>query len=418
MTDRESEIEELRIRHGLVEEEAVVLLHILDLYRDIVDQVQIQLAREGSGGGDVAAVATAISSQWDWDSASDPPPELPRAAVVALLECLDEPNVARALHAEIYAMAEFPVAAYALGVFADWATEITSSTVKPALLWLRATAQVLIGAVAEAEADLQAAESLDPDWPLVLEGLARFASDRGDRDGGLELLRRAHTDLDDPLLMLLKRFEPSPRSDLSRNDPCWCGSGRHYKRCHMRREQLPLGDRADWLYQKALAALQDYPWHNVKVIESAIARGGREMVEYLLNEDVIVYDVVLCEGGAFNDFLRYRGFLLPEDELRLAEQWQHVKRSVHEVISVRRGESVTIRDVRTGEVTDVRERAGSMQMKVGSFYCARPCPAGDTVQFFGGVQPVSPSQLRRLVDVLNSNPGPIEVIEALARRSA
>lgn len=24
------------------------------------------------------------------------------------------------------------------------------------------------------------------------------------------------------------------------NDPCWCGSGRRYKKCHMRHEQLPL----------------------------------------------------------------------------------------------------------------------------------------------------------------------------------
>jgi preprotein translocase subunit SecA len=26
------------------------------------------------------------------------------------------------------------------------------------------------------------------------------------------------------------------RADLGRNDPCWCGSGKKYKNCHMRED--------------------------------------------------------------------------------------------------------------------------------------------------------------------------------------
>lgn len=407
MTTQDDEISALIRHHNLSEEEATILWYLRDIYRDLYDQVTIQLGRDGWGGGNLADAAASITSQWDWDSASDPPPRLPRESVTTLLECLEVPSVAQAMLSEIHAMPASPTLGIALGTFSDWARSITAPRAHPAMLWLRAAADVLLGAVPAAEADLQTAESLDPEWPLALEELARFASDRGDRDRALELLRRAYAPDGHPLLETLKLFEPQPRTDISRNDPCWCGSGRHYKKCHMRHEQLSLDDRADWLYRKAVAAMLDYPWYTKKVVEVAVVHRRRMYADTL---DDVVFDVVLSEGGAFNDFLTQRGYLLPSDELRLAEQWQHVKRSVHQVVSVHRGEGVTVRDLRTDEVSDVRERAGSLQMKVGSFYCARTFPAGETVLFFGGVEPVSSAQCRRLLDVLDSNPDPIEAL--------
>jgi hypothetical protein len=61
-------------------------------------------------------------------------------------------------------------------------------------------------------------------------------------------------------------------------------------------------------------------------------------------DDGLACDAVLFEGGAFADFLAVRGALLPEDERLLAGQWLLVERSVHEVVSVRRGEGLTLRD--------------------------------------------------------------------------
>ena len=31
---------------------------------------------------------------------------------------------------------------------------------------------------------------------------------------------------------LLHRHPPESAAKLGRNDPCWCGSGKKYKRCH------------------------------------------------------------------------------------------------------------------------------------------------------------------------------------------
>jgi hypothetical protein len=108
-----------------------------------------------------------------------------------------------------------------------------------------------LGDLEQAEATFRAAESLDSSWPLTLMSLARYASDRGDAERGLSLLRRAGATAEHELVVLLERFQPAPRPGLGRNHPCWCGSGRKYKVCHLHREQLPLAERAAWLYQKA-----------------------------------------------------------------------------------------------------------------------------------------------------------------------
>ena len=58
---------------------------------------------------------------------------------------------------------------------------------------------------------MHAAESLDPVWPLTLTALARYASDRGDAERGLALLRRAGATTDHELMALLEHFQSTFR---------------------------------------------------------------------------------------------------------------------------------------------------------------------------------------------------------------
>jgi hypothetical protein len=76
--------------------------------------------------------------------------------------------------------------------------------------------------------------------------------------------------------------------------------------------------------------------------------------------DPLMLDAVLFEGGAFEEFLEVRGSLLPDDERLLAERWLLVERSVFEVEQVRRGQGVTVRDVRTGDTREAAELAKQM----------------------------------------------------------
>ena len=87
----------------------------------------------------------------------------------------------------------------------------------------------------------------------------------------------------------------------------------------------------------------------------------------------------------------------------LAAQWLLVERSVFEVTGVRRGEGFTATDLRTGDVHQVRDRAASRQLKPGMIICARIVPAGETMQVFGGIEPVPLGDLDVLIELLDED---------------
>jgi hypothetical protein len=344
--------------------------------------------------------------------------DLDRPVIVAALRFLDSPDVADALRVETIGSSADGAAA--LGWFADWIEPSSPPEARAALCWLRAKACERLGLVSEAEADLHAALGHSPDWTPALLDLANYASDRGDADGGLALLRRAGASPDDALGEVLRAFRPRARPELGRNDRCWCGSGRKYKQCHLGHEQLPIEERAAWLYQKAGFFLQDGPFRG-QIIDVAIIRSEHWESETRLLEalrDSLVTDAMLFEGGVFERFVAERGALLPEDERLLAEQWLLAERSVFEIESTTPGAGVAVRDVRTGDRYDVRERTFSRHARVGELICARIVPAGDTMQIFGGIEPVDLRLRDELVALLDEEPDPDELVELLSARFA
>ena len=414
-------IETIAARYELHDDEALAVLATVRLYEQTAALVDAVTSAQQDGDAEelLDIVSQLFPPQLDpAPSNGDPELDPDRTTVRATLKFLAEPAVAAAVLAET--SADEDRGAVALGLFAESVEPLAPRAARPALRWLRAKAYEGVGDLEQAEQTYSAAESLDPSWPLTLMSLARYASDRGDAVRGLGLLRRAGAPREHELVQLLEHFQPAPRPGLGRKQPCWCGSGRKYKVCHLRREQLPLAERAAWLYQKAGAVLFEGS-SGPLLIQTAQARArywdSPDALERAI-EDGLAADAVLFEGGAFADFLAVRGSLLPTDEQLLAEQWLLVQRSVHEVLAVRRGEQMTLRDVRTGDVHEVRERAGSRQVKVGELYCARVVPSGDTMQIFGGIEPVSIGERDELIALLDDDPDPVELVAFLSRRFA
>jgi len=394
-------IESIKERYELDDDEALAVLAVVGIYEQVLDLVEAMRSAETAPPADDEVAL-----------------DLDKEIAAAALESLAEPAVAAAALDEMDVRDDQSAAA--LGVFAETAEPLASRAARPALRWMRAKALEALGDCEEAEATLHAAESLDTSWPLTLLSLVRYAGDRGDAERGLALLRRAGAPDDDDLVQLFERFRPAPRPGLGRNERCWCGSGRKYKACQLNREQLPLEQRAAWLYQKATTDLIDGAFGSVFVdAAEARARYG-DSFESLIAAfgDPLVCDAVLFEGGAFADFLDTRGFLLPEDERALVEQWLLVRRSVHEVLDVSPGQGFTLRDVRTGDVCEVRERTASARVRVGEYYCARVVPAGETMQIFGGMEPVSLVERDGLLGLLDDEPDPVDLVAALSRRFA
>ncbi|KAA1248397.1 SEC-C domain-containing protein [Mycobacterium simiae] len=396
-------------RYDLDADDAVALFSLLKLY----DHISLLLDAADEKESPEEATAAAV----DWMAT----PEFNRLVdlVAEFGDALVEPLLAELVVAETIDTDGAGTAALAL-----FAVVLEPKVPRPARVacrWLRAVAMERIGDIEAAERDLLAAESMSPDWPLPLFDLARIASDRGDVERGLALLRRAGAEPDYPLAELLEQYRAEPRRDIGRNDLCWCGSGRKYKKCHLGREQLPLSDRARWLYAKAIQHALTSGWNDLLIgVADERSRHAGDDPEALTTAlgDPLVIDVVLFEGGAFQKFLEVRGSLLPDDERLLAEQWLLAKRSVFEVQRVQRDHSVTVRDLRTDDTHEVREHAASCQLKPGQLVCARVLPAGDTTRFFGGAEPVELPERNPLIDLLDTQPDAVTLVAQLSRRFA
>ncbi|HET9875422.1 MAG TPA: SEC-C domain-containing protein, partial [Mycobacterium sp.] len=333
---------------------------------------------------------------------------------------LADPLLAQLLAAET--ASDGRILAPALGTLAELLEPKVPRPARVACRWLRAVALERAGDIDAAERELLAAQSMDADWPLTLIDLARIASDRGDAEGGLALLNRADVTPEHPLVQVLQRHRTESRPGLGRNESCWCGSGRKYKKCHLGHEQLPLAERAGWLYHKATQHVLLGDW--LDPLNEAIDERARyaddddpDALDAAL-ADPLPMDAVLFEGGAFAEFLQVRGALLPDDERALADQWLLVERSVFEVEQLHPGQGLTVRDVRTGDRHEVRERTASGQLKPGQLVCARVVPAGDTMQIFGGLEPVALHERGPLIELLDSGPEPAELVAELSRRYA
>jgi hypothetical protein len=116
-------------------------------------------------------------------------------------------------------------------------------------------------------------------------------------------------------------------------------------------------------------------------------------------EDPLTTDLVLTDGGWFRRFLADRGSLLPDDEAVLAAAWTTVDRTVYEVVEVSPRAGLSVRDLRTGDMLDVRERTFSTVATRGMLVCARAVPDGETHQLVGAVRPVPPGREIELIDL-------------------
>jgi hypothetical protein len=400
-------IRRLAMRYRLDQDEARAVLTVTRLCGYCRELVELA---EETGNPDQDDLHRLVER---FSAPADGPARMP---IPTALEFLADPLVTAAVYDETTS-GHLPQAA-ALGMFAESIEPMAPRSARPALRWLRGKAHELCGDIDSAEAVFESGESLDPSWPLTPLSLSRYAADRGDAERALSLLRRAGVPEDHEMVQLLLRFRPAARIGLGRNERCWCGSGRKYKVCHLNREQLPLEERAGWLYQKAGSVLAEGEFAEL-LLECAGARAAYstdpDALERALDDDPFPADVVLFEGGAFDEFVRLRGHLLPDDERLLAQQWLLTDRSVHEVLAVRPGAGMTTRDVRTGDVHDVRERSASKMLKVGEFYCSRIVPAGDTMQVFGGLEPVALNQREDVLALLDDDPEPVDLVDYLSR---
>ena len=114
-----------------------------------------------------------------------------------------------------------------------------------------------------------------------------------------------------------------PTGRVGRNDPCPCGSGRRFKQCCMDGTRTTVEQRAGWLSQKLERfAVRPVRRRRVTGLFDIVEAMGAEVTDDLLPALV---DAVAWEPDVLEEFIDTRGFLLPDDELRLLHDWRQVR---------------------------------------------------------------------------------------------
>jgi len=219
------------------------------------------------------------------------------------------------------------------------------------------------GSIEEAERHYRAALGADPDYFPARFPLYRLDLDRGNYAAALAHLRTVGMPSDDPSRAWLETVVGPAFAPVGRNEPCPCGSGRKFKACHLGRPAAVTAPRpADALFrklslwveqsnvQKALVELVHEVIgepHGMPAADGSLhARAAAAAEELLLGDRLTqTMDVLLFDRGWFDRVLAVRGPLLPPVERALAEAWRSTRRSLYEVVAVRPGTGVTMRDI-------------------------------------------------------------------------
>ncbi|TDT18479.1 SEC-C motif-containing protein [Ilumatobacter fluminis] len=273
------------------------------------------------------------------------------------------------------------------------------------VVWLRSLCHAIAGEWDDAIRIVETHVDESTTHSLLLVEAAFNAADRSEAAKAQQLLTRAgvtraddESMLPEEALRLLDEIQPftgrRARTDVKRNDPCPCGSGRKYKQCHLGKEALALDERAPWLYEKACRFVRGEAPDMLEFVAAGLSEHADDLYESLIDLPFTM-DLVLDEYEEWNQFLEQRGQLLPDDERELAAVWRDVPRAVYAVESTRGsrvGGELRLRNVATDEIVVVAGVQLDERIEPDQYFVGRPLPVGDTYRSMSGFFPLDASR--------------------------
>lgn len=183
-----------------------------------------------------------------------------------------------------------------------------------------------------------------------------------------------------------------------RNDPCYCGSGKKYKQCHMaadlaaEREQRAWADAArdlrlalfefaeDDRFDKDAGEAAAHYWNGLYTAESLPLMSPSEAERFY---DWFLFDYTLPAGARVVDLFREeREAGLSPNQRALLERWAGgLPMSGYELTGYER-QTLRLKEIVSGEMLDVYEPAGHGNAPLGSIILGRPIVVEDRYEFF------------------------------------
>ncbi len=204
-----------------------------------------------------------------------------------------------------------------------------------------------------------------------------------------------------------------------RNEPCYCGSGKKYKQCHMaadlaaEREQRAWADaarelRADLFdfadeerFDAEAGEAAAHYWNGLYTAETLPLMSESEAERFL---DWFAFDYTLpSTGGRIVELYRSeKGAGLPSPRGELLDQWVDAPpMSGYELAGYDR-QTLRVKEFVSGQELDVFEPSGHGNAPLGSLLLGRPVPVHDHHEFFALSAYIPPEEIADLRDKLDA----------------
>ena len=170
--------------------------------------------------------------------------------------------------------------------------------------------------------------------------------------------------------------EDEPIVKPGRNDPCWCGSGKKYKKCHLEADEeaernAPEEDENDFTANEAMEGLLSTAQRSLTPREMEMAgrlffgknfdreEVTREASVPFLFWFILDYECPSVHRTAIEEHLLKHGSHLDANVLELLETWRDSTFDMFEVTGVDTGKRITITNVFTGEEIQLPDSTAS-----------------------------------------------------------
>lgn len=182
-----------------------------------------------------------------------------------------------------------------------------------------------------------------------------------------------------------------------RNDPCYCGSGKKYKQCHLKEDQAQAGERraaqeaVRYLRRDLLAFARDERfkedfaralplyWNDLYRMESAEKMSQAEALRFA---DWFMFDYELSDGRRLiNIYDEERREDLSSHQQKVLDEWRTAPPAGAYELTGYEGQTLLLRDYLTGEEATVYESGGRGVVEVGEIILARLVPVMGQMEF-------------------------------------
>jgi len=202
---------------------------------------------------------------------------------------------------------------------------------------------------------------------------------------------------------------------IGRNDPCYCGSGKKYKNCHMQADNEAVRERRSWAeagrflrrdllkfarderFATAVAAAMPLYWNNFYDAETADEMSMPEALRFF---DWFMYDYQVDGQRLLDSYAAERRDDLSNYQQAVLDSWLADSVTGAYELTGYDGQTLHLRDFMTGETYDIYEAGGHGSVEIGEVIIARLVPIHDQLEMSVSAAYLPAAEIADLADKL------------------